>query len=172
MTMPPLGTAQIIINRRTLQIGHQTYQLQSLARVQTLEMQKPDWANKGNKALAWLAALGFFVLVGVILAAAAGSGVLGTLGFFGAIVVGVVVYQVTKKPYTPLYGLFLETAGSPMAALWSPDRAAMENLARDIVAAIENPPQTPQVINVGGVVLGDQVNQYGNRNVGKVGGAA
>lgn len=166
---PPLGTAQVVLNTRTLRIGHQTYQLQNLARVQTLLLAKPHDAGKGSKGLAWLAGLGTFIVVGVILAAAAGSGVLGTLGLLLGLAVGIGVYVLTKQPYVPMYALMLETTGNPVTALVSPDPQELERTSAAIVNAIEHPPSSELRLQVANVVLGDQYNQNGVTNVGRIG---
>jgi hypothetical protein len=167
---PPLVTAQIAINTRTLRIGHQTYQLANLARVQTLLLPKPPEAGKGNKGLAWLGAIAVFLIIGVFAAGAAGSGGLSGLGLLLAVGAGVGIYLATKKPYQPMYALVLETTGAPVTALVSPDVQELERISGIIVAAIENPPRSEQLIQIRNVVLGDQYNQSGTMNFGRIGG--
>jgi hypothetical protein len=138
--------------------------------VQTLLLPKPAAADKGNKALAWLSGLGVFFLVGVILAAAASSGVLGFLGLIGGVAAGIIVYRVTKKAYVPLYALVLETTGNPVTALVSPDHQELERISGIIVEAIEHPPTSERVVQINNVTTGDQYNQYGAANIGRIGG--
>jgi hypothetical protein len=161
------GDAHVVINQRTLRIDAQTYALNNIARVQVLGVKKPDDAGKGNGKLGCLSALGIFILFS-ILTAAAQNGTLATIGFFVAVAVGVTVYIKTRKPYTPRYALMLETTGNPMTGLVSPDRDGLESISQSIVDAIENPPKTEQVYTVRNVILGDQYNQHGNHNIGKV----
>ena len=169
MTSPPLGSQQIFINTRTLRIGHQTYQLQNLARVQIVTVPKPADAGKGRKGLAWAAAIAVFFLVGVIIANAARSSGLAVLGIAAAIATGIIIYKSTKREYIQQYALILETTGNPITALVSPDWGELNRISGIIVDAIENPPRTEHVVQVNNVSLGDQYNQYGGTNVGRVG---
>ncbi|EXG79076.1 hypothetical protein CryarDRAFT_0095 [Cryptosporangium arvum DSM 44712] len=167
---PPLGTVQVILNKRTLRIGHQTYQLQNLARVQTVRLPKPLDAEKGNSALAVLTAVGVLVVAGIISGAAQTEAICG-LGVPLAIGLAIFVYLRTKKTWVPLYALVLETTGNPVTALVSPDSNEMEHLSGEIVEAIENPPEVERILQVNNVTLGDQYNQSGTQNIGRIGGA-
>jgi hypothetical protein len=76
----------------------------------------------------------------------------------------------TKKTHVPLYALVLETTGNPVTALVSPDSAELERISRIIVDAIEHPPASEKVIQINNVTTGDQYNQYGAANIGRIGG--
>jgi hypothetical protein len=161
------GDEHVAINQRTLRIGRQTYALNNIARVQVVGVKRPDDAGKGNGRLGCLSAVAVFILFSVLTAAAQTPGI-AIAGFVLAIVVGIVVYLKSRKGYTPRYALMLETTGNPMTGLVSPDRDGLEWISQRIIDAIENPPESEQVYTVSNVILGDQYNQHGDYNIGKV----
>lgn len=164
-----VGDAQVVINQRTLRIGRETYALNNIARVQVLGVKPPDDVGKGNGKLGCLSAIGVFVLFSIIAASTkSGAGAVATIGFLVAIVVGIVVFIKTRKTYTPRYALMLESTGNPKAGLVSPDRDNLEWISQHIIDAIENPPETEQRYTVSNVFLGDQFNQYGDGNIGRM----
>ena len=162
------GSMQIVINHRTLRVGRQAYSLNTIARVQVRPVPRPADAGKGNSGLGCAVAIGVLVLMGII-AAAAQSTALGTIGFLLAIAAGIIAYVKSKKSYTPLYMLMLETNGSPMAALVSPDQENLEWVAERVVEAIESPPETEKSFTVQNVSIGDNYTMTGNHNIGRMG---
>ncbi|MFJ1760921.1 DUF6232 family protein [Amycolatopsis sp. NPDC088138] len=161
------GDTRVVINHRTLRIGRENYALNNIARVQVIGVKPPPDAGQGNAKLGCMSAFGVFLLFS-ILTASTQSGALATIGFVAAIAVGILVFIKSKKAYTPRYALMLESTGNPKAGLISPDRESLEWVSDRIVDAIENPPETEQSYTVSNVFLGDQFNQYGDGNIGRM----
>jgi hypothetical protein len=155
-----MGSARIVLNTRTLRIGAQTYQLRNLARVQTLELRKPADADTGNGGMAKLAGAGVLV-AGLLLACGVRSGALAFVTLLAAAAAAITVYQLTKKPYIPMYALMLETTGNPVTALVSPDRAELQRIGDLIVDAIESPPKQETSLQVSNVTFGDNTTRPG-----------
>ena len=170
-----LGKKQSIevrINRRTLSVAGQVYQLRNLARVQCWKL-TPARIKITYQVLR--PALTLLVLLAVInvLAWAGGGEAAQGLPVFNLlavlIIAAVTFLRFAKKAFRlPEYVLLLETTGYPIGVLASTQRETIENLVKEIADAIENPPQSPKVLHVGDVVLGDQINQSGDSPVGKV----
>jgi Family of unknown function (DUF6232) len=167
--MSPFGSAQVVINTRTLRIGGQTYSLGNIARVQVVKLAKPPRADKGNVKLAVLAGFGAYIFVAIIASSVGLGAIGGILGLPGilAIGLGIFIYQKTKEPYIQRYALMLETTGNPRISLVSDDEANLEKISVPIIEAMENPPETEQVYTVNNVISGDQYNLVGDHNVGK-----
>jgi hypothetical protein len=167
--MSPFGSAQVVINTRTLRIGGQTYSLGNVARVQVVKLAEPPRAGKGNVKLAVLAGLGTFIFVAIIASSVGLGAIGGILGLPGilSIGLGIFIYQKTKEPYIPHYALMLETTGNPRISLVSTNEAELERISVPIVEAMENPPETEQTYTVHNVISGDQYNLVGDHNVGK-----
>jgi hypothetical protein len=166
-------SVEVRINRHTLSVAGQIYQLRNLARVQRWKLE-PARAKITYRvlrpALVLLAAL---VLVNILLAMSNGGTVPPRLqGFnvFAVLAIGLVTFvRFAKDAFRrPEHLLLLETTGYPIGVLSSTRAEVIQNLVDEIADAIENPPQSPKVIHVGDVVLGDQINQSGDSPVGKV----
>lgn len=166
---PPTINTEVILNARTLRIRHQTYALNNLARVQVVELPKPEGAGKGNLKLAvivWLL-VGLFVSL-PISSAARNSGVT-LLMWAPPILAAIFTYRATTHNYPQLYALILETTGNPITALASEDYQELARLASLIIDAIEHPPTSEIRTMVNNIIMGDKIDQYGQGNVGKMG---
>ncbi|MGH3381524.1 MAG: DUF6232 family protein [Actinoallomurus sp.] len=176
------GDAKIILNTRTLRIGNQTFSLHNIARVQIKRLPKSPEVGKLSKLSK--SARKFFSCATMLLVFFFASSLLfGILSILGnwtqlpaliialilAIFLGLVVYGITERPNVPRYALVLESTGVPHTGVVSTDHNELERLSRRIVDAIENPPTTEQVITVHNAVLGDQYNQFGDDNIGRMG---
>jgi hypothetical protein len=165
-------TVQVRINRHTISVAGQIYQLSNLARVQCWKI-TPARAKIAYRVLRpAFAMLAGLAIVNVLLVGVRGdtAGALRTFNLVAlfAITVATAGRYAHKALRRPEYALLLETTGYPIGLLSSPRQDVIENLVDEIADAIENPPQTPKVINVGDVVLGDQITVSGDNPVGKV----
>ena len=158
-----MDQVSITINPRTVHIGSQVYALNNLARVQTVRIHK-----KRSKRLGCAIVLAgfylFFAVAGIAQMRAATVVPLALLVFC----VGVVTYALFVNYSRRKFGLILESTGVPYTAVESPDKGELIRVQAEIVRAIEDPPEVARTINVGNAVLGDQVNQSGSHNTGKV----
>ena len=162
-----MGRANYTLSKRSLRLGNETYFLANIARIRIVDIPKPPDAEKGNRGLA----IGTAVVIFAIAAAIANSSKIDAIGFVGlvaAIVVGIWIYVKTKVPYNVKYALILETTGEPKVGLLSSDRDQLEHVRDSIARAIEEPLETEKVFTVENVILGDQYNQLGDFNIGKV----
>jgi hypothetical protein len=165
--MSPFGSAQVVINTRTLRIGGQTYSLGNVARVQVVKLAKPPRAGKGNVKLAVLAGFGAYIFDAIIASSVGLGAIGGAVGLILAIGLGIFIYQKTTEPYIQRYALMLETTGNPRISLVSESEADLEKISVPIIEAMENPPETEQIYTVNNVISGDQYNLVGDYNVGK-----
>lgn len=161
---------EIRISKRVVWIGHQVYPLANISRVQTLHVvwsgKYATWYPLGGITL--LVLLYAVIVVGaqeipplpdldvdteavrqvagfLLVACAAGI----------AYLVGVLLYRLLIRK--PRYALVVETAGTQYTALSGTDEAEIHRIEWTIVAAIEDPPQSEQVVQIhGDVVLGDK----------------
>lgn len=171
LTMGKKQGVEVRIKKRTLTVGGQIYLLHNLARVQSWK-RVPD---KGKIAYRVVrpALVALFALVGVNILLSLGGGQSAGMGSFNMLA-GLVIVGVTAARYAagvlrkPEYLLLLESTGYPIGVLSSTHKNTIDNLAAEIADAIENPPQTTRVIQLGDVVLGDQINQSGDSPIGKV----
>jgi hypothetical protein len=163
---------EVRINRHTLSVAGQIYQLRNLARVQCWKL-VPARAKITYRVLR----PAFVVLVAVAainIVLGAGEGQLPSamsgLDLIAVLAVAVVTFIRYAKDafHKPEYVLLLETTGHPIGVLSSSREDIIQNLVNKIAEAIESPPQTPIVIPLNNVVLGDQINQSGDNPVGKV----
>lgn len=166
-------SVEVRINKHTLTVAGQVYQLRNLARVQRWKLVPARGKITYRVLRPALALLATLTLVNVLLAAANGGPVpRGLQGFdtFAVLAIGLVTFvRYAKDAFRrPEYVLLLETTGYPIGLLSSPRADVIQNLVDEIANAIENPPQSPKVLHVGDVVLGDQINQSGDSPVGKV----
>ncbi|WBB56085.1 DUF6232 family protein [Verrucosispora sp. WMMD573] len=166
------GVTQIRVNRATLWIGGDVYQLSSIARVRSL-MSEPDRRGIGRaiaRACGWFAG-------GVLLLCCVGQMELPgfALVLVAAAVLGVIAYHVWQAirlaRQATQYALVVETNGATSAALVSTDRAMVEGLVNLIANALENPPTREIVQNIDNrkLVFGDEINMMGGGvQIGKV----
>lgn len=164
--MAKTETAVVRINKRTLRIGGQVYPLGQISRVQTMYFHPPKnraW-SKFFKAAAGLvvAAVVALCLAGSLAGNHPSLPTVIALAAFGwlAILVAMLVYRLVNKPKT-LYGLTVETSGTQYTALSSYDLSAIQYLEGEVVAAIEDPPESERVLQIHNVVTGNQYNQSG-----------
>ncbi|MFZ3547041.1 DUF6232 family protein [Streptomyces sp. 4.24] len=120
-----------------------------------------------NKGAAWKQFIRRALLclvVGGIAAAIFGN----IAGILAVVVFGLLVWQlvqVISRP--PVYGLILNTSGTQRDAVWSLDRAEIENLVQEITKAIGRPDAAPVTINIKEAVMGDQFKVYGAGAIGQ-----
>jgi hypothetical protein len=166
-------SVEVRIKRHTLSVAGQVYQLRNLARVQCWKL-TPARAKITYRVLRPAAVLlVLLAALNVLVGAARGGGVSEGLQIFDLLAVvgiGAVTFlRFAKDAFRrPEYVLLLETTGYPIGVLSSRRPETIENLVNEIADAIENPPESPKVIHLGDVVLGDQINQSGDSPVGKV----
>ncbi len=162
-----MGQANYTLSKRSLKLGHETYFLANIARIRIVDVPKPPNAEKGNLRLAIFSAGVVFAITAAI-ANSSGSSAIGSIGFIAAIALGIWIYVKTKVPYSVRYALILETTGEPKVGLLSSNRDTLEYVRDSIAKAIEEPLENEKVYTVENVILGDQYNQLGDFNIGKV----
>lgn len=165
-------SVEVRINRHTMSVAGQIYQLRNLARVQCWEL-SPAYSRILHRSLRptfplliLLAVLNVLLSNGAVVAqrslAAIDVLIIGGIGLIAAVRFLRSAWRRTQ------YVLILETTGNPIGVLSSVRRDVIQNLVDEIANAIENPPQTPRVFHIGDVILGDQINQPGDNAIGKV----
>jgi Family of unknown function (DUF6232) len=165
-------TVEVRINKHTLNVAGQIYQLRNLARVQCWKL-VPARGKITYRVLrpAVLLLLGL-AAINILLGASRGGVSSGLQAFDVLAVLGigaVTFIRYARSAFRrPEYVLLLETTGYPIGVLSSRREDVIQRLVDEIAAAIENPPQSPRVIHLGDVVLGDQINQSGDSPIGKV----
>jgi hypothetical protein len=163
---------EVRINKNTLSVEGQIYQLRNLARVQCWKL-TPRRAKIAYRLFRPAGgALALLVVLNFLLGAARGE-MSAALRLFNVLAVlaiaGYTAYRFARDVLRrPEFVLLLETTGYPIGVLASADRAKIQNLVDEIADAIENPPESPRVFHIGDVVLGDQINQKGDNPIGKV----
>jgi hypothetical protein len=163
---------EVRINRHTLSIAGQIYQLRNIARVQTFEY-RPFRARGFFRVLG--RAFGFLVLLVLfniaVNVATKGSlpSALQTFDTVALILLAVLtlILAVRALVRRSSYLLLLETNGASLGLLSSDRRRVIDNLVGEIANAMEDPPETPRIFHIGDVVLGDQTKQWGDHNIGK-----
>jgi hypothetical protein len=152
---PATVTGRIALNKRTLRIGYQTYQLRNIARVQVIALGRLRKPHIFLSSLAWASAIVLILILGAIAA-------------LFVIAVGVIalifISGMVRRSPPILYGLLLETTGDPQTVLASPDFAELNRLADIIVGAIEDPPTSELIVPITNVIYGDQINQAGGHH--------
>jgi hypothetical protein len=160
------------LNKHTLKIGKQVYQLRNLARVQLAKAKyRGHWY--AHRAV-WQGAAGLVLLLFLnALLHNAQAGLLSqtlrvlNLPALFAIILVTIVRVARDSIRRPRYVLLLETTGRPVGALTSTNREQLERLADAIADALENPPQSPQEFRID-LVRGDKIEMYGQDNIGKL----
>ena len=169
---PATVTEHVVLNTRTLRIGPQAYQLQNIARVQTVVLEKPRRLDRFLGSLALSLVMVFLViLVGVAFSSPVKSPPAIVILIVALVIIRWIFIKRINRPLPgPLYALLLETTGPPQTVLASFDYAELNRLSDGIVKAIENPPTSPQnyYINIdANTVHGDQYTVKGRHNIGK-----
>jgi hypothetical protein len=163
---------EVRINRHSISIAGQIYQLRNIARVQTLEY-RPDRLRSFFRitlgSFVSLALLAIVNLVVVMVTSRHPSPVLeivdvGILGFIAIIASSKWLRIYLRRP---IYMLVLETSGARLGVLSSTHRSAIGDLVDRIADAMEHPPEAPIVYHFGDVILGDQIKQTGDFSIGK-----
>ncbi|WP_030946980.1 DUF6232 family protein [Streptomyces sp. NRRL S-646] len=170
---------EIRIAKRIVTIGHETYPLANISRVQTLRV---VWRGKlatlyPLREIAALLLLGGAITL-VLQRAGLGSRLsdadaetvrrIGTafvalLAVRTAYLLGVLLYRLLFR--RKRYALLIETAGTQYTALSGTARNEIHRIQAELVAAIEDPPSTERILHVGGdLVVGDK---FGGDKVGR-----
>jgi len=163
---------EVRINKHTLSIEGQIYQLRNLARVQCWKL-TPRRARLTYRLLRPAgAALALLVVLNFLFGAARGE-MSATLRLFNVVAVLAIAsftaYRFARDVLRrPEFVLLLETTGHPIGVLASADRSKIQNMVDEIADAIENPPESPRVFHIGDVILGDQIKVKGDNPIGKV----
>ncbi|AWZ09213.1 DUF6232 family protein [Streptomyces sp. ICC1] len=153
-------TVQVRVQEGVLWVDGEAYPLHNISHVgqRVLEVNKgAAWKQFIRRALLCL-------VVGGIAAAIFGN----IAGILAVVVFGLLVWQlvqVISRP--PVYGLILNTSGTQRDAVWSLDRAEIENLVQEITKAIGRPDAAPVTINIKKAVMGDQFKVYGAGAIGQ-----
>lgn len=166
------GTTQLRINRATLWVGSDIYQLRNIARVQSL-VSTPDRAGVTRaitRTVFWLFGLTVALCCGAQADAPSGVAVVAALVFLAlAAHSGWTAFRIATR--ATQYALVLETTGAPSAALVSTDGVMIDGLVGLIAEAIENPPIREIIQNIDNrkLVFGDEINMKSNGiQIGKV----
>lgn len=168
---------EIRIAKRIVTIGHETYPLANISRVQTLRV---VWRGRlatlyPLREITALLLLGGAIAVvlqraGSRLAGAdaetvrrIGTALVGLLALRTAYLLGVLLYRLLLR--RKRYALLIETAGTQYTALSGTARDEIHRIQAAIVAAIEDPPAKERILHVGGdLVVGDK---FGGDKVGR-----
>ncbi|MCF3135069.1 DUF6232 family protein [Streptomyces olivochromogenes] len=164
---------EIRIAKRVVTIGHQTYPLANISRVQTLRV---VWRGKLatfyplREIVLLLPAVAALVLVlpQVDLRFDYVETVRRIADAAAALIAVRVAYLVCVLLYRLLirrtrYALLIETAGTQYTALSGTDHGEIHRIQAEIVAAIEDPPSTERILHVrGDLVMGDKVGRDKN----------
>lgn len=154
------STVQVRVQEGVLWVDGEAYPLHNISHVgqRVLDV---------DKGAAWRRFIGRSLLclvIGGIAAAIFGN----IAGVIAVAVFGLLIWQLVKvisRP--PVYGLVLNTSGIQREAVWSLDRAEIENLVFEITKAIGKPNAAPVTINIKEAVMGDQIKQYGAGSIGR-----
>lgn len=169
---------EIRISRRVLRIGHQTYPLANISRVQTARV---VWAGRKSTWYPLRRIAGLLVLAGVSLGATnvvlpqldlGSSADLEQTARQAATVVSILAaawigWSLLVLLYRLLlrrtrYALLVETSGTQYTALSGTDLREVHRIEGVIIAAIEDPPANEISVQVhGDLVMGDQTKQTG-----------
>jgi hypothetical protein len=166
---------EVGVRQRVLWIGSEAYPLSNISRVSTADVVYRKGAAIGRfiaYTFFWLL-LGVIVLVGLFV-----GGVLQTDdrtdlaikavgGLVGVLVLVRLAMLLALLSRRSLWALIVETAGATHRAVISGDRALLNTLVAEIVAAINNPAATFSH-TITNFVMGDQYNQLGRNSVGRV----
>ncbi|MFD5145643.1 DUF6232 family protein [Streptomyces sp. NPDC058401] len=154
------STVQVRVQDGVLWVDGEAYPLHNISHVgqRVLEVDKgAAWRRFIRRAL-------LCIVLGAIAVAVFGN----VAGIIAVAVLGLLVWQLVKVIGTPpVYGLVLNTSGIQREAVWSLDRAEIENLVYEITKAIGRPDAAPVTINIKEAVMGDQFKVYGAGAIGQ-----
>jgi Family of unknown function (DUF6232) len=151
------------VSQRILWFGSEAYPLHNITRTNTL-MLVPNRGAAIRKHVIW-SSLWFFAALVVMNFS---PGAFGALVFIG--VVGFIVYRTIKLIEflkLTLHELVVETAAGSHRGLVTDNANVVSDLAFRITDAINNPLAEFQM-RVENFQVGDQINMFGDQNVGKV----
>lgn len=137
--------SDVRIGQGQLYIGGDTYPLRNIARTSVKQYRllpppTPQWAKNATFFG------GFMALVSLIVMIAAGSSDSGLMGasfiwlLVWAVVAGIGIRRLQRPKTAPidLTALQITTSGAPHTALWTDDRAAIEELSQQITLGIND----------------------------------
>ncbi len=141
----------IHVRPRMMRVGHQFYPLAQISRVQNTYFDVKNPFSGGHVLLALVA--GALFVAGVV-ASASGSRSAGTSGAGGVLcvlaLVGLVAVLIHgSSSRTRYYAVVIETSGNQSTQLSGPVEHEITALTHAVVDAIENPPTSERVIQVG-----------------------
>jgi len=144
----------VYVSTGTVRIGHQTYPLANIARLQVFRVR---WTGQGRlrelgKPLLALG-LGLAVLLVQQSRGSTSTATVATLALVG----GLTWLIVTVARMKERLSLVIETAGGQTTAVSSKREESVYELNDAIVYAIDNPYHEPQIIRFGDLVFGDKV---------------
>lgn len=164
-------TINVRVSRRVLWVGSEAYPLQNIARAQALKLtyKRPSPFANYIKALVRCAVLGVIAIVALKLAKLQSSQPINLVevAVFALAVIATIRLIVALRKKRTYYALVIETAGTPNTALVSTDEGVVNQLVYQIMDAIDNP-QAEFQMQVENFHVGDKIQQFGDRNVGKV----
>ncbi|WP_369173817.1 DUF6232 family protein [Streptomyces sp. R28] len=161
------------VSRRILWIGAEAYPLNNIARAQVIKIVPARAAAVGRFlsqavlcVVIWVAARALSGEEQVLSDAGPGFLTIATVVALGVLVIATVklLSVLLRRHY---FALVIETAGTPRTALVSADPNLVDQLVVNIMDAIDNP-QAAFSMQVENFHLGDKIQQFGDRNVGKV----
>jgi hypothetical protein len=162
---------EIRISKRVVRVGHQTYPLANISRVQTLRLvwrgRWTTWYPIGEIIVLCALALGIAVAAQHLRFGQAGVVLTALIAVRVVFMLCVFLYRLVFRRRR--YALMLETAGTQYTALSGTDLGEIRRIESVIVGAIENPPEREHVVQIhGDLVMG---NKEGNRfvNFGRIG---
>jgi Family of unknown function (DUF6232) len=148
------------VSRRVLWIGAQAYPLQNIARAQTIKLV----SNRRAAIRHYVMAVIFWVILGIAAALFLGDIAL----IIMLALIGISTIRLKRALSRPaFYALEIETAGNPSTVLVSTNENQVTQIVHLIMDAIDNPHADFQ-LQVENFHVGDRIQQFGNKNVGKV----
>lgn len=171
--MAQTGTAEIRINKRTVRIGHEVYPLANISRLQTVQL---HYGKKKStfQPVKEMAAVLVFAIAAAVAVTMSGipqaEQIMRWIVIVTALCVAyLLIVFVHRMLRRPIYSLAIETAGTQFTLLSSHDLGTVRMIEREVVNAIENPPNYEKVFQVGDIILGDKIGRdkisqsgYGN----------
>lgn len=151
--------ADVTFRKRSLDIGGQTYPLQSIARVGV-------WKFTVAAVTHYKVVIGLGLFGLILVSSGEVAAVL--IGLFVLVLAGWLGWESISAKDKEVFSLRLETAGSPRDALYSYDRSAIIDLRDQVVGHLEEPTENQVTINNPSFLLGDQINVEGFGNTGKI----
>lgn len=162
--------SEIRISKRIVRIGHQSYPMANISRVQTGQV---VWRGKlATFYPLWEITFWLLILVvGSVVGTALGAPPF-LLGFAAILVAVRMAYLLLVLCYRVLarrwkYALVIETAGTQYTALRGTNQDEIHRIESEIISAIEDPPLHEVVLQLNGdFVMGDKVGRDKNQQIG------